>query len=153
MSFVFFFLTAPSGWKEYLYLQACQFIFVTSDSSLWLLEARSNFEVTRNLSILEQQTPQLGAQMITDMVYIKPSASSLTAMSRALGAKKATALNLFTQILPRRLKKKKKMKRTKEANLQKTKKQTNKIHLILPLKLVPDVNTKIFIFSNSASKL
>lgn len=108
MSFVFFFLTAPSGWKEYLYLEACQFIFVTSDSSLWLLEARSNFEVTRNLSILEQQTPQLGAQMITDMVYIKPSASSLTAMSRALGAKKATALNLFTQILPRRFKKKKK---------------------------------------------
>jgi len=37
---------------------------------------------------LEQQTPQLGAQMITDMVCLKLSASSLTAMSRALGAKK-----------------------------------------------------------------
>ena len=55
--------------------------------------------------------------MITDMVCLKLSASSLTAMSRALGAKKkkkkkATALNVFTQKLPRRLKKKE-MKKTK----------------------------------------
>lgn len=91
--------------------------------------------------------------MITDMVYIKPSASSLTAMSRALGAKKATALNLFTQILPRRLKKKKKDEKDWRSKPTKNQKANKKIHLILPLKLVPDVNTKKFIFSNSASKL
>ena len=115
-------------------MEACQFIFLTSDSSLWLLEARSNFEITRKLSILEQQTPQLGAQMITDMVCLKLSASSLTAMSRALGAKKkkkkATALNVFTQKLPRRLKKKKKWKRLNKQAYKKPKsKQTKFISL------------------------
>ena len=114
-------------------MEACQFIFLTSDSSLWLLEARSNFEITRKLSILEQQTPQLGAQMITDMVCLKLSASSLTAMSRALGAKKkkkTTALNVFTQKLPRRLKKKKKWKRLNKQAYKKPKsKQTKFISL------------------------
>ena len=132
MSFVFLFLTAPSGWKEHLYLEACQFIFRTSDSSLWLLEARSNFEITRKLSILEQQTPQLGAQMITNMVCLKLSASSLTAMSRALGAKKSHSLKCLHSEITKKIKKKeeKKWKRlNKQAHKKPKSKQTKFISL------------------------
>lgn len=64
--------------------------------------------------------------MITGIVCRKSSAYSLTAMSSALGTKKATALNLFTQKLPRRLKKKK-LKRTKQVSQEKNKHHTKPI--------------------------
>lgn len=98
--FVFLLLTAPSDWKEYLYLGACQFVFLTSASSLWLLEDRSNSKVTRSLTISEQQISQ--PWNTNDLWYSlrKIIFLYLTAMSRALGVKTATALNLFTQKLP-----------------------------------------------------